>query len=396
MIFLFCTLNYGNTFACQNYSPLSYIFFPFFIYLFLNEYYFFCSFVLLIIFSFSLSIFIFSIIFLYLYPIFFNNLYLYLEFYKILFFPTIGVLIRLYPFFNLNFFSAIHKILNFTGFLKKSGVRGGQFATRPDVNIKNKTTIYFLFLYSLFILGFYLINNQSVPYFSFVGLVIFIINQIIFRFSDYENIITLFASLAFIDIAINDSHYLNLIIFFLISNPLPYLVRIGDKKNRFYSYKNISTFLPHNILNIEKKMDNLFSKINRKSRILFLFDKPKLQSNKNEFNGLLRLISLPVYCANKKEIMVFPNEHTKFIRPNFISQNIWCDDKRKIDLMLKYYRCRYLMFFNVIDKNIQEFINTNYKFISKINLKDIIKDPDQYFYLNNLDKITISIFQKKS
>jgi hypothetical protein len=392
LMFLFSTLNYGNTFACQNYSPLSYVFFPIFIYSFLNEYYFFCSFILFFIFSFSFSIFIFSIIFLFLYPIFFNNLNLYLEFYKILIFPSIAVLIRLYSFLNLNFFLALNKILTFTGFLKKKS----QFPKRPDVNIKNKTTIYFISLSFFFIVGFYFVNNYLIPFYSVIGLIILIINQIIFRFSDYENIITLIVSLAFIDISTNETSYWIFFLFFIISNPLPYLVRIGDKKNIFFSYRNISIFQPHNILIAEKKMDVLFSNVKKKSRIFFLFNKPLSQLNRNEFNGLIRLISLPIYCANKKEIMVFPNEHTKFIRPNFISQSIWCDDETKIDFILKYYRCEYLMFFNVIDKNIQVFIKKYYKFISEIKLKNIIKDPDQYFFRNDLDRLTISIYKKKN
>jgi hypothetical protein len=388
IIFLFTcsTTVYGSCFACQNYSPLAYIFFPLFIFFTINHFYIISSLLLLIILLFSFSFFIISVLFIILLDnfSFINSFYLLLP-------SNVYLLYRFYFILNKNFFfNSILKIFRFTGFIKKNNRY-----KRRDISLNNKTSFYFLILYTLGILVFF-IGNKKFPDFALIGLIIFVINQYLVRFSDFENVIIAYISLFAIDAIQHTDSFLSIFSFFIVSNPHPFFFRICSPKN-FFHYNEIFKFKPINSFFLEKKISILFKNIKKKERIYFVFRSPFKNLRDNLFNGYQYIVDFPTYVANKNDLMIFPNSHTPFIYNKKTDINPWCNNPLNLKKKLLQFKCNYFLIFNDLSSSRLLSVYKNFTLINKFSFKDLKLNSDKYFYGKNvsMNQLELLLFKWK-
>jgi hypothetical protein len=386
IIFLFMcsTTVYGSCFACQNYSPLAYLFFPLLIFTLINNLLIFSSLLLFIILSFSLSFFIISA----LLTILLNNFSTINIF--ILFLPSIIYLIYRFYFVlkNESFYDSILKIIRFTGLIKKNNRY-----IRQDTSLTNKTSLYFLILYILGILIFF-IGNKQFPILAIIGFIIFVINQYLIRFSDFENIIISFISLFAVDVMQHTNSFLSLVSFFVVSNPLPFFVRISSVKN-FFNYNELFIFKAINSFLLEKKISKLFINIKKKERIYFVFRPPFKNLRDNLFNGYQYIIDLPTYVANKHDLMIFPNSHTPFIYNKKNDLDPWCNNLVNLKHKLLRFKCNYFLIFKDFSNDKLLFLNNNFLLINKFSFKDLKFNDNKYFYGNKVKISNIELLLYK-
>ncbi len=197
-------------------------------------------------------------------------------------------------------------------------------------------TIYFLLLYTQFIIVFYFVN-RSVPLFFLSGIFVFLLNSTLLRFADPQSLDMFMLSLG-IYTAIVYFHPLILASYWLTISPIPRSMMFPVKKSIFMDI--VPALSPFDIQPFLEGMQKFLAPVQNGQRIFMAFDDPR-GVYENIYGGYRVLLELPLYVSAVKEVHFMPDWWAVFElnyegAPDFWGRNVEFVQKNALEWQSDY------------------------------------------------------------
>lgn len=200
--------------------------------------------------------------------------------------------------------------------------------------------LYFLFLNIIFILNYYIrfgIDNYFILQVTI--LLLFIINYTISRFADSETLWIFFLTIYVFSLINKNLNTIDYIILYFSINPVYVFLGYGSKNSITPDIRN-----PYNTKKLINHIINMLSKVEPNQKVWFVFKNPNNQYS-SIFDGYRQIIEPFEYCANKLNLVLFPDwyyifEHNDYEKDNDI---IWFDNIQNFEDKLKALKVKYFI-----------------------------------------------------
>ncbi|QIZ69367.1 hypothetical protein [Oxynema aestuarii] len=191
------------------------------------------------------------------------------------------------------------------------------------------THLYFLLIYSQFVLVFYVLK-QDIPALFLSGVIFFLINSTFVRFADVQSIYMLIFSLATAT-TIQNPMPLLLLSYWVLASPLPLFTGLISQEN----FDVVPKLAPFSIQPFIEGMKAFFSPVSQGERVFMAFEDPK-NTYENVFDGYRTLLELPLYVAATKNIHFMPDWWGVFELNYEGAPDFW---GRTVELVQKNIKC---------------------------------------------------------
>lgn len=189
-----------------------------------------------------------------------------------------------------------------TGVSKAIGLVDGKAKYRRAQTKKiNLRQMYLLLTYIQFLLAAYLFGGKIAIYFL-AGVLVFLVNLMMFRFADEQSMHMLIFSLA-TALTIEISKPLLLVFYWILVSPLPHFLAFPSSKNVYDIVPPTPLF---NIQPFMNGMKDFLSPVKDGQRVLMAFDNPA-GVYEHIFDGQRVLLELPCYVSTMRGIHYLPD-----------------------------------------------------------------------------------------
>jgi len=165
----------------------------------------------------------------------------------------------------------------------------------------NLQRIYLLITYFQFLVATYLLSGK-ISLIFLIGILIYLINSILFRFADEQSMYMLMFSLG-TALAITISQPALLVFYWILISPAPRFLAFPSYKD---VYDVVPPISPFNIRPFLEGMEEFLSPVQRGQRVLMAFDDPDGVYEKI-FDGQRLLLELPSYVSTTRSIHYMPD-----------------------------------------------------------------------------------------
>lgn len=170
--------------------------------------------------------------------------------------------------------------------------------------ILSHLNVYFIFLYGLACI-FLWIGTGNFPRYPVIAFIMFILNQIKFRFADEQSIVMFLSGIgAFTLMQYPRGGALIFSILFLL-NPAPFSLGVGCLK-RGRGFFPIDALKPFDHSFLLFAMRKFLSPVEKGSRVLFAFNDP-MDLYDSLFDGYRVILELPLFVASERGFSLFPD-----------------------------------------------------------------------------------------
>jgi hypothetical protein len=236
--------------------------------------------------------------------------------------------------------------------LTRSRVKYHRFDTFNDL-----TTVYYIIIYvSATFMLWYL--DMSVPKLAFVGLALFIVNQVIFRVADIQSVNLLFISLFICSIHYEANYWSSIVLLWLISSVHPLVLGIMNNAS-----KQVQTYAPFSHYILENQVKDFLKTVPTGNRILFAFNDPKNRYD-NIFDLYRVLIELPLYIASKRAIHLFPDWYAVMDTNYEGAPSIWGRSVDEVLANTRAWNAQYVIVYEPVDKHLDPRWNDAFELVS--------------------------------
>lgn len=204
-------------------------------------------------------------------------------------------------------------------------------------------TIYFCSLYfAVFI--FISIVNGGIQYYLAIGAFSYYLNQKVMRIADEESLMMLNSTLAMLTVLSLDKSYINLVAFWLVVNPLPFLLGI-QSFDASIGVGPIRKPTPFDQERFVSELDDLIKDVKPGDKIMCAFPDPG-GKYKNLFNGYRIIHEVTLNAAARRNIHCMP-DWWAVSETNYLgAPEIWGDTPTKLLANCRYWKCSYAILYN--------------------------------------------------
>jgi hypothetical protein len=180
------------------------------------------------------------------------------------------------------------------------------------VGVRYKRTSMRFGVFNLYLIGLYGIGcgilwwaQKSVPTLPLTALVLFVVNQHLIRFADYQSVILLFVTVFAAWLMVASPSVLGLVALAVVVNPLPAFFGLCSIK-RDRTMVRTQARQPFDHSRLQTGLETFLGSVPTGSRIYFAFEDPR-GVYENLFDGYRNILELPLFIAASRGVHLFPD-----------------------------------------------------------------------------------------
>ncbi|RQW77684.1 MAG: hypothetical protein EHM14_13795 [Methanothrix sp.] len=212
---------------------------------------------------------------------------------------------------------------------------------RTSFKKMNFRRIYLLLTYIQFLVAAYILGGKE-SFIFLTGILIFLINSVLFRFADEQTMAMLMFSLG-TALAIKISHPSMLVFYWILISPAPRLLAFPARKD---VYDMVPALAPFNIRPFMDGMEKFLSPVQEGQRILMAFNDPSDLYEK-VFDGQRLLLELACYTSTVRGIHYMPDWWAVFELNYVGAPDFWGQDVSTVLQNIKRWKADYLVIYQL-------------------------------------------------
>lgn len=236
-------------------------------------------------------------------------------------------------------------------------------------------TVYFIILY-LFGTVYLFFLNMEIPVVNILGLGLYILNQRFVRIADDQSLILYNAMLFAFSFVQADQTMLTLLVFWLVVNPLPFLLSINrfDKK---LGFGKILTPSPVDLSPLKEKLNRMVSTIPRNSKIYCAFNDPVNEYEKI-FDGYRIIHEATLNVASSNMIHAFPDWWAVFETNYEGAPHIWGREILEVVKQCRKWEANYALIYQDTGTELDEGWLVKFKLVDIFDWGEYLDGKDNH------------------
>lgn len=182
-----------------------------------------------------------------------------------------------------------------------------------------------------------------IPWLPLTGVALYVVNQRFVRFADTQSVVILVVSLFVMYTLAMPAGFMQLIILFLVANPLPYFFGLVETDG-LTGRQRVVVFRPFDHTAIENECASMLEPVSAGSRILFAFDDPD-GIYERIFDGYRSAIEPFLYVAALRGVHLFPDWHAVAESNNDRDFHVWGRSMKEVSENREYWQADYVLYY---------------------------------------------------
>ena len=274
------------------------------------------------------------------------------------------VLLRFTPLIKQgNFKKSILQISKLIGFTSR------EVRYKREMQSLSLNSIYYLLLYSLACFLFYL-ETSKVPSLALLGILIFFVNQRLFRVADHQSLIVVFLSLFATQVLQDGPNLTTVLLLWLVACPFGFFLSVQDF-TKAGDLSGIRVYEPFNHQKLLNQVSNFFAPVPKGSSVYFAFSDPCGSYNRI-FDGYRHIHEVPLHVATLRKINLFPDWWAVSQTNYHEAPNCWGRTKKEVRENLLRWKTKYVVVYQESSSSLDSSWKEDFKELGSFDWREFV------------------------